>query len=219
MNKKELKQYKISLVGEGGVGKTAIVNRFTYNQFAMEYDPTLEDSYRKQCMIDEEVVMIELVDPTSQEDYRVSNYWARFVRDGNGVILVYSVTSRFSFDEIRKLRQEVLQIAKQDPFPIILMANKADFGYERQVSLAGELSWAVAVSPEMIFIPEGEALAKEFGCYLFEASAKTGKNIDEAFYELVREIKKSRKEPLSLADAKHNSAQEDNGCCNGCVML
>ena len=67
------------VVGGGGVGKSALTIQFSRNHFVDEYDPTIEgmyhlsltllDSYRKQCMIDNEVVLLDVLDTAGQEEY------------------------------------------------------------------------------------------------------------------------------------------------------
>ncbi len=61
-------KYKIVTVGSGGVGKSALTIQFILSRFEDEYDPTIEDSYRKQCVIDEEVVLLDILDTAGQEE-------------------------------------------------------------------------------------------------------------------------------------------------------
>ncbi len=57
-----LREYKLVVVGGGGVGKSALTIQFIQSHFVDEYDPTIEDSYRKQCVIDEEVALLDVLD-------------------------------------------------------------------------------------------------------------------------------------------------------------
>jgi len=98
------------------------------------------------------------------------------MRTGEGFLLVYSITSRDSIEKIDTFYQQILRIKHQDSFPIIVVANKCDLEYERQVG-----------------INEGRDLAKHFGCKFIETSAKQGVNVDEAVHNLVREIRKYNK--------------------------
>jgi GTPase KRas protein len=52
-----------------GVGKSALTIQFIQSHFVDEYDPTIEDSYRKQCVIDEEVALLDVLDTAGQEEY------------------------------------------------------------------------------------------------------------------------------------------------------
>ena len=62
-------RYKIVVVGGGGVGKSALTIQLIQNQFVTEYDPTIEDSYRKQVTIDEETCLLDILDTAGQEEY------------------------------------------------------------------------------------------------------------------------------------------------------
>lgn len=64
-----LREYKLVVVGGGGVGKSALTIQFIQSHFVDEYDPTIEDSYRKQCVIDEEVALLDVLDTAGQEEY------------------------------------------------------------------------------------------------------------------------------------------------------
>lgn len=66
---KLLRELKLVVVGGGGVGKSALTIQFSQNHFVDEYDPTIEDSYRKQCMIDNEMVLLDVLDTAGQEEY------------------------------------------------------------------------------------------------------------------------------------------------------
>lgn len=99
-----------------------------------------------------------------------------------GIILVYSITSRSSFEEISVFYHNILRMRGVAHCPMILNGNKCDLESERQVSTG-----------------EGKDLALSYGCKFFETSAKTGVNIDESFFQMVREIREHRGgQPISL---------------------
>ncbi|PVU87385.1 hypothetical protein BB560_006499, partial [Smittium megazygosporum] len=62
-------EYKLVVVGGGGVGKSALTIQFIQSHFVDEYDPTIEDSYRKQCVIDGETALLDVLDTAGQEEY------------------------------------------------------------------------------------------------------------------------------------------------------
>jgi GTPase KRas protein len=101
----------------------------------------------------------------------------QYMRTGEGFLCVYSITSRPSFEEISTFYNQILRVKDKDYFPVIIVANKCDLEHERQVSTQ-----------------EGRDLAKNFGCKFIESSAKSKVNVDEAFYSLVREIRRYNKE-------------------------
>lgn len=63
----------------------------------------------------------------------------QYMRTGEGFLLVYSITSRNSFEEISIFHQQILRVKDQDSFPVIVVANKCDLEYERQVGMNGTL--------------------------------------------------------------------------------
>ena len=62
----------------------------------------------------------------------------QYMRTGEGFLLVYSITSRSSFEEISTFHQQILRVKDKDSFPVIVVANKCDLEYERQVGMNGE---------------------------------------------------------------------------------
>ncbi len=62
----------------------------------------------------------------------------QYMRTGEGFLLVYSITSRNSFEEISTFHQQILRVKDQDSFPVIVVANKCDLEYERQVGMNGQ---------------------------------------------------------------------------------
>ena len=164
-------EYKLVIVGGGGVGKSALTIQLIQNHFIDEYDPTIEDSYRKQVTIDDETCLLDILDTAGQEEYSAMR--DQYMRTGQGFICVYAVTSRSAFDEITSFREQILRVKDEDKVPMVLAGNKCDLEEERQVTTV-----------------EGQDLAKSFGCPFYETSAKARINVEEAFYDLVREIRK-----------------------------
>ncbi|KAI8868547.1 ras protein, partial [Ramicandelaber brevisporus] len=169
------REYKICALGAGAVGKSALTFSFVQQTFISDYDPTIEDSYRKQCVIDDEVAIVEVTDTAGQEEYSAMR--EQYLRAGEGFLLVYSITSRSSFEEVMTIYQQILRVKDVDYFPVLLVANKCDLAMERQVSTN-----------------EGRELARMFNCRFIETSAKLRVNVDEAFYGLVREIRRYNRE-------------------------
>lgn len=164
------------MMGGGGVGKSAITIRFIQNHFLLDYDPTIEDSYRKQVRIDEETAVLEVLDTAGQEEYSAMR--ENWIRYGEGFFLVYSIDSQLSFEkEITPLLRHLERVRDADitEVPLILFGNKCDLVNQRQVSF-----------------DEAKEMARKLGSQVFEGSAKTGQNIDESFFEIVRAIRRKR---------------------------
>lgn len=64
-----VREYKLVVVGDGAVGKSALTIQFIQAHFVTDYDPTIEDNYRKQCAVDGEVVMLDILDTAGQDEY------------------------------------------------------------------------------------------------------------------------------------------------------
>ena len=161
--------YKICVLGDGGVGKTALTIQLCSNHFVEEYDPTIEDSYRKQVVIDDESCLLEILDTAGQEEFTaLRDQW---IRDCEGFVLIYSITSRPSFEQVSVFKDQVLRVKDVDKIPMMLVGNKCDLEEKREVSAL-----------------EGQDLAKVFDAQFKETSAKTRKNVEEAFFDLVRQI-------------------------------
>ncbi|KAL3883760.1 hypothetical protein ACJMK2_029992 [Sinanodonta woodiana] len=163
--------YKLVVVGGGGVGKSALTIQFIQSYFVTDYDPTIEDSYAKQCVIDGEVARLDILDTAGQEEFSAMR--EQYMRSGMGFLLVYSVTDRSSFDEIYKFHKQILRVKDRDEFPMILVGNKADLEHQREIMLE-----------------EGREMARLLKLTYIEASAKLRMNVDQAFYELVRIVRK-----------------------------
>lgn len=97
------------------------------------------------------------------------------MRTGEGFLLVYAITSRSSFDEISTFREQILRVKDKESVPMVLVGNKADLEDERQVT-----------------VQEGIDCGRLYKSPVLETSAKTRINVEEAFYQLVREIRKDR---------------------------
>merc|ERR1712230_235252 len=83
-------------------------------------------------MVDDETALLDVLDTAGQEEYSAMR--EQYMRTGEGFLLVYSITSRQSFEEIQTFEQQILRVKDKDYFPIILVANKADLEFERQVN-------------------------------------------------------------------------------------
>ncbi|CAG8683967.1 2000_t:CDS:2 [Cetraspora pellucida] len=131
--------YKIVVLGDSDTGKTALTMQ--------NYDPTIESSYRKQTVIDGHACMIEVLDTAGQ--------------DCEGVVLLYSISSRPTFERVYRYYDQVLRVKDTESVPMILVGNKSDRLNEREISKE-----------------EGMGMARRLKCDFIEASSRTGINVD-----------------------------------------
>lgn len=119
-----------------------------------------------------------------------------WIRGSQAVLLVYSIISRRSFEELSRFYNLVLEAKDDVSFPMVLVGNKSDLPDQREVD-----------------IKEGQYLAESWGIPFFETSAKTNVNVTECFYQCVREIRnggglgklqklKKRRDGLSLLNSR-----------------
>jgi len=164
-------ELKLVVLGSGGVGKSALTLQFVNGTFIEQYDPTMEDCYRKQVQVDDELAMVEILDTAGSGQFTAMR--DLYIKNGQGFILVYSVTSLSSFRELSEMRNQIARIKDSDEVPVVLVGNKCDLDDQRQVTSE-----------------QGEELARSFGpkCMFMETSAKERVNIDKVFYELMRQI-------------------------------
>lgn len=177
--------YKITVLGTGGVGKTAVTIRLCSNHFVEYYDPTIENSYRRQIMIDGEVAVLDILDTAGQEEFSAMR--AQWIRQGEGFVLMYSIDKKEAFHYVKVLHDLVLKtidVDKAEAPAMAIVGNKVDLEREGQREVSTE---------------EGQQLATGLGCLFFEASAKEMINVEETFLELTRAIRKRSK---AQADAE-----------------
>ncbi|CUM66826.1 uncharacterized protein PRCAT00004510001 [Priceomyces carsonii] len=196
-----LKEYKLVVVGGGGVGKSALTIQLIQSHFVDEYDPTIEDSYRKQCTVDGEQVMLDVLDTAGQEEYSAMR--EQYMRTGEGFLLVYSITSRNSLEELQSFYEQIQRVKDSEIVPVLVVGNKCDLEIERQVSYE-----------------EGLSLAKSFNCSFLETSAKQRINVEEAFYDLVRSVRDENKRQTEQESSKKaaggaTSSGKDNEATGG----
>jgi Ras-related protein Rab-1A len=162
--------FKLILGGDGGVGKTSMVHRFVQDSFSADYKATIGTSImKKECNFDGlgtsvRFIIWDLAGQTQFKRIRQS-----YLSNAEAGILVYDVTRRETFENIRNWNGEIIKGSGK--IGLILVGNKIDLKDERVVTFE-----------------EGETLAEELGISYIETSAKTGENIDEAFKMLALEL-------------------------------
>jgi len=186
------KDCKIVVLGSGGVGKSALTVQYVSGIFVDRYDPTIEDSYRKQVEIDGLQYTLEILDTAGTEQFTAMR--DLYMKNGQGFVLVYSITSPATFQDLSDLRNQIIRVKDTEDVPIVIVGNKCDLVDQR------------AVPRE-----RGEDLARNFKCTFVEASAKTRINTEQIFLDLVRQI--NRKFPSKDAKGRTNTRQR------GCNLL
>ncbi|XP_076265541.1 RAS oncogene family member Rab26 isoform X1 [Rhynchophorus ferrugineus] len=167
----EVTIHKTILLGDSGVGKTSLLVKFDTGKFESgKFSATVGIGFTTKVVeVDETKVKLQIWDTAGQERFRSVTH--AYYRDAHALLLLYDVTNKNSFDNIRAWLGEIREYA-QDDVVIMLLGNKADCGSER------------AVRRE-----EGERLAREYNVTFMETSAKSGQNVELAFHAIARELK------------------------------
>lgn len=178
-----LRVYKIVVLGDGGVGKSAVTLQFVRHSFLDYHDPTIEDSYQQQAVIDGQPALLDILDTAGQVEFTAMR--DQYMRCGEGFMICYSVTDRHSFQEALEYRKLISRVRANDDIPLVLIGNKYDLHHQRKVTTQ-----------------EGKALAEQLGCPFYETSAALRQFIDDAFHSIVRQIRD--KEMLQNSMREHN---------------
>jgi len=181
-----MREYKLVVLGSGGVGKSALTVQFVQGIFVERYDPTIEDSYRKQVEIDGQHCMLEILDTAGTEQFTAMR--DLYMKNGQGFVLAYSITAMSTFNDLHEIRDQILKVKDTEDVPIILVGNKCDLEEEREVGR-----------------DQGALLARSWGnCSFLETSAKAKVNVNEIFIDLVRQINKKIPQPSGKDSTRKN---------------
>ena len=158
---------KIIILGSSEVGKTCILNRYFNNDFKENSLSTIGiDFQTKYFKFEDRKIKVNYTDTAGQEKFRAIS--VNYIKGTNGVILVFDITNKESFDLLETWMNELRENNKVDVSKV-LIGNKSDLQEKREVTME-----------------EAEKFAESIGCKYFEGSAKTGDNIFDALDEIAR---------------------------------
>ena len=197
--------FKFVIIGDSGVGKSCILLRFADDTFTDNYYSTIGVDFRFKCVdIGERKCKLQIWDTAGQE--RFKNITASYYRGGNGVLVVYDITDRDSFENLNSWLIEIEKNANKNVYKL-LIGNKSDLEDKRKVTYQ-----------------EGKDFATSNGMQFIETSAKTDSKVKDAFELLTQEIIKSnvtkdkgnekKERTVHLADkGAEISTKQKKGCC------
>ena len=211
-----IENYKIAIIGNQYVGKTAILSRYKYETTDDSYSPTVGiDFLTKNVFLEDKTIRLILWDTAGQE--RFKSLIPSYLKNANCVILAYDITEKSSFTSLGKWLSDVKDNVVEGTF-IILCGNKTDLNNKRVISKE-----------------EGEKFAKDNNIAFGETSAKTGEGINELFNtilgnfcEVPMESKDNKEDDLDAVksqtiklkelDKEEEKVIEEKGkrkCCGG----
>ncbi|CAJ0766322.1 3320_t:CDS:2 [Entrophospora sp. SA101] len=183
-----MRLYTLVVLGDSGVGKTAIT--------AQIHDQRIEGSYRKQVVIDDQPCVLHVLDTSGQEEYTA--LWDQWIRDGEGFLLIYSISSHSTFEQIERYKDQIIRVKGSNKIPFILVGNKCDKHTEREVSRE-----------------EGINMAKRLGCEFFESSAKAFVNVERSFYKVVQMLRQK----INLESISEEEKRFKNQLEKECILF
>ncbi|NXH68590.1 DIRA2 protein, partial [Hydrobates tethys] len=192
--------YRVVVFRAGGVGKSSFVLRFVKGTFRECYIPTIEDTYRQVISCDKSICTLQITDTTGSHQFPAMQCLS--ISKGHAFILVYSITSRQSLEELKPIYEQICQIKGDvESIPIMLVGNKNDENQNREVDSS-----------------EGEAMAKKWKCAFMETSAKLNHNVKELFQELLN-LEKRRTVSLQIDGKKSKQQKRKEKLKGKCVVM
>ncbi|KAF8306342.1 ras-domain-containing protein [Clavulina sp. PMI_390] len=180
---------KIAVLGSRSVGKSSLVIQFVDNSFNEQYFPTIENTFTKTIKHNGQDYLCDIIDTAGQDEYSLIS--SRLSIGIDGYVLVYSVTSRPSFELVREVHDKLVMQSGIADVPCVVVGQKGDLvDQSRQVPQA-----------------EGKKLADSMGAGWVETSARQNLNVDKVFDLALSEIEK--KNPSANA----RKGDEKGGCC------
>ncbi|XP_012629261.1 GTP-binding protein Di-Ras2 [Microcebus murinus] len=192
--------YRVAVFGAGGVGKSSLVLRFVKGTFRESYIPTVEDTYRQVISCDKSICTLQITDTTGSHQFPAMQRLS--ISKGHAFILVYSITSRQSLEELKPIYEQICEIKGDvESIPIMLVGNKCDESPSREVQSS-----------------EAEALARAWKCAFMETSAKLNHNVKELFQELLT-LEKRRAVSLQIDGKKSKQQKRKEKLKGKCVLM
>jgi len=200
-NVKELINYKVIMLGDPSVGKSALFERWRSDSFKLTSTTVGMELWSKVYHCEGKYIQIQLWDTAGQDIYRAVT--KSYYRESMGVILVYDITKLDTFNNVSSWMKEFHEATNRKDIPILLVGNKLDINYERMVTTR-----------------EANEFAKRYGFHYMETSAKDGDGCNRAFQLLFQEIHKiERQNPTTTTGNKrlsHNYHEEESPFKSDC---
>ena len=187
---------QLIMVGESGVGKTSLIRRYTNNIFNTNHLETIGiEFFNKEERINNQIIQIKLWDTAGQEIFH--SLTKNFYRKADGIIIVYDITNKESFERIQDWVKSVYDNTDTyKEIQMIIVGNKIDLEERREVSKE-----------------EGLKIGKYFEIDFFEASAKNAEGVRNFMIKIIEDIlnnKVNNRNSINIKNYKNGNDDEDN---------
>jgi len=205
---------KIIIIGESGVGKTALLHKYISGKFVQDHKSTIgADFHTKDLVIENKTITLQIWDTAGQE--RFQSLGNAFYRGADACILVYDITDEKTFEQIADWKQKFesqTSIEKPRDYPFLLLGNKSDLGAQRRVEEQ-----------------TGQGYAQKHNMFFFETSAQNGSNITKAMERIATNAAEKPTVPFfheevvqaafkQTMESEVNGGNQEAGGC-GCQLL
>ena len=201
-DKSKTLNYKVVIVGRSAVGKSCLLLRFTDDRFVEDYLTTVGVDFKFRTLrLRGESFKLQIWDTAGQERYQTIT--KTFYKGAHAIVLVYDLTSKTSYNEVKDVWLEEARKQADAGVVYMLVGNKMDLEDKIEVDYA-----------------EVEKFAKEQGLLSFKTSAKSSKNVEEAFFKLTEEIYdrslKHQAKEVGVKGEKLEDKAKDPSAAKGC---
>eukprot|EP00761_Pharyngomonas_kirbyi_P000508 gb/GECH01000508.1/.p1 GENE.gb/GECH01000508.1/~~gb/GECH01000508.1/.p1 ORF type:complete len:311 (+),score=48.49 gb/GECH01000508.1/:1-933(+) len=193
-------EYRVLVLGDRKTGKTNLITRFVNNYYTEHHKLSSEETYRLNLTIDQRFCSLELNSWTGMNQYRPLD--EQYLLSATGIIFVYSICDRSSFENITSFRDYAFRAKAVDNLPILLVGTMNDRNVDRMVSRK-----------------EGQELARAMWCPFIEVSAKINRNVNQAHVRMIREIRKHHFRIKSPSIAHYNLTSQNRKKICACNIM
>ncbi|KAF6981734.1 hypothetical protein CFC21_000192 [Triticum aestivum] len=195
--------FKLLLIGDSSVGKSCLLLRFADDAYVDTYISTIGVDFKIRTVeLDGKSVKLQIWDTAGQERFRTIT--SSYYRGAHGIIIVYDVTDRESFNNVKQWLSEIDRYAS-DSVCKLLVGNKCDL-----------------VDSKVVDTEEAKAFAESLGMNFLETSAKEAINVETAFLTMSSEIKNKmasqptaeRKSTVHVHMKGQPIQQQNSSCCS-----
>ena len=186
--------FKVLIIGNSGVGKSCLLLRFAEDMFSDNYISTIGVDFKiRKLELEGKSIKLQIWDTAGQERFRTIT--KSYYRGSNGIVVVYDITDRESFEQVQHWMSEIDAHAQADVCRL-LVGNKCDLAENRVVTLS-----------------EAEQFAQHHQLQYLETSAMNGTNVKDAFVKVATQIYRKGIKASPKPKITPTENQDKKGCC------
>lgn len=126
-------RHKVVVMGAAKVGKTSLISQFLYGTFTEKYKRTIEEMHHADFNVSGVPLTLDILDTSGSYEFPAMR--ALSISSADAFILVYSVVDATTFEEVRVIRDQIIETKGTTEVPIVVVGNKFDLANDkRQVS-------------------------------------------------------------------------------------